>query len=132
MFAPTHTDVGPVIVPATGETLTVILVVVVAEPQNVVVSVNVIIVIPGLTPYTTPVAAPMVPTAVLLLLHVPEPPAAVASLNVIVEPAHTEEGPVIVPATGDALTVILVVVVAEPQNALVSTYVILVVPALTP
>ena len=120
IFAPAHTDVRPVIAPAIGDTFTVTFAVVVAEPQKAVVSVNVITIGPGLTPYTTPVVAPTVPIAVLLLLQVPEPPAAVASLKVIVDPTHTAERPFIVPATGDALTVILVVVVTDPQLTLVS------------
>ena len=129
---PVHTEDGPVIAPALGDALTVILVVVITVPQLTLVSVNVIVVTPALTPYTTPVVEPTVPTAVLLLLHVPVPPDAVASARGIVNPVHTDEGPVIVPATGDAITVIFVVVVAEPQETVVSVKVIIVVPALTP
>ena len=132
IVSPVHTDEGPVIVPAEGEVTTVTFIVVVADPQETVVSVNVIVVVPALTPYTTPVVEPTVPTAVLLLLHVPVPPDAVASASGIVDPAHTEVGPVIVPALGDALTVILVVVVADPQLTVVSVKVIVVTPALTP
>ena len=129
---PVQTEGSPVIAPAFGDALTVILVVVVTVPQLTLVSVKVIVVTPALTPYTTPVVAPTVPTAVLLLLHVPVPPDAVASARGIVNPVHTDEGPVIVPATGDAITVILVVVVAEPQETVVSVKVMIVVPALTP
>ena len=129
---PAQTDEAPVIVPATGDTLTVMLVVVVTEPQLTLVSVYVIVVTPELTPYTTPVVAPTVPTAVLLLLHVPVPPVAVASDNVMVKPVHTDDGPVMAPANGDTLTVKLTVVVAEPQKTVVSVNDMIVVPALTP
>ena len=47
---PTQTAEGPVIVPATGDTFTVTLAVVVTDPQKSVLSVNVIVVKPGLTP----------------------------------------------------------------------------------
>ena len=120
MVRPVHTEEGPVIAPATGETFTVIFVVVVAEPQNVVVSVNEIVVVPTANPYTTPVVEPTVPTPVLLLLHVPVPPDAVKSFNVIVDPTHTDVRPVIEPAAGETFTVTLAVVVTEPQNVLVS------------
>ena len=129
---PVHTDEGPLIVPATGVALTVILVVVVAEPQKAVVSVNDIVVVPALTPYTTPVVEPTVPTAVLLLLQVPVPPAADKSDNVIVKPEHTEPSPVIVPATGEAFTVTLAVVITEPHDVVLSVRLIIVVPAATP
>ena len=129
---PEHTVAGPVMVPAAGDTFTVIFVVVVTVPQETLVSVKVIIVVPALTPYTTPVVEPIVPTAMLLLLHVPVPPDAEASFNVMVWPAHTEESPVIAPANGDAITVTFIVVVTAPQNALVSVKIIFVTPALTP
>ena len=117
---PVHTDPGPVMAPAKGDTFTVTTKVVNADPHEALVSVKVIIVVPPLTPYTIPVVAPTVPTPGLLLVHAPVPPDAVASLNAMVKPVHTVLGPVIVPATGDTFTVILVVAVAEPQNALVS------------
>ena len=129
---PEQTEEGPVIAPALGDAFTVMLVVVVAEPQLTVVSVNVTIVVPALTPYNIPVTGSIVPTAVLLLLHVPVPPEAVASASGIVNPVHTDEGPVIVPALGDALTVTFTVVVADPQLTVVSVNVIVVIPALTP
>ena len=47
---PTQTAEGPVIAPATGDIFTVTLAVVVADPQKTVLSVNVIVVKPGLTP----------------------------------------------------------------------------------
>ena len=129
---PLHTDVVPVIAPATGDTLTVTLTVVVAEPHESVLSVNVIVVTPELTPYTTPVVEPIVPTAVLLLLQVPVPPDAVASASVIVKPEHTDDGPVIAPAKGEVTTVTFIVAIADPHDAVVSVNVMVVVPAATP
>ena len=115
---PTHTLVVPVIV--VGLALTVTVIVVKADPHDVLVSVKVIIVVPPLTPYTLPVVLPTVPIVVLLLLHVPVPPAAVTSLKVMVRPTQTLVVPVIVPAAGDTLTTTLAVVVAVPQNKLVT------------
>ena len=117
---PTHSGPAPIIAPALGDTFTVTIVVVNTDPHDALVSVNVIIVVPPLTPYTTPVVAPTVPTVVLLLVHAPVPPDAVASLKVMVNPVHTVPGPVIVPAKGDTFTNTLAVVVADPQKALVS------------
>ena len=73
-------------------------------------------VVPALTPYTTPETGSIVPTPVLLLLHNPEPPLAVASVRVIVAPVHTKPGPVIAPATGVVLTVTTVVAVTVPHD----------------
>ena len=117
---PTHTGPAPIIDPALGDTLTVTIVVVNTDPHDALTSVNVIIVVPPLTPYTIPVVAPTVPTVVLLLVHAPVPPDAVASLKVMVNPVHTVPGPVIVPAIGDTFTNTLAVVVADPQKELVS------------
>ena len=117
---PTHTADGPFIVPATGATFTVIFVVVITEPQNTLVSVKVIVVVPAAIPPTIPVADPIVPTPGLLLLHVPVPPDAVKSLSVIVAPAHTAVRPLITPAAGDIFTVTFIVVIAVPHEALVS------------
>ena len=50
MVDPVHTDDGPVIVPATGDALTVMFVVFVTDPQLTLVSVYVIIVVPTLAP----------------------------------------------------------------------------------
>lgn len=49
---------------------------------------------PAATPYITPVAEPIVPTAVLALLHTP--PVAL-SVKVVVAPWHTEGEPNIDP-----------------------------------
>jgi len=117
---PAHTDEGPFIVPAIGDTFTVILVVVITEPQKTLVSVKVIVVVPTVIPPTTPVAEPIVPTPGLLLLHAPVPPEAVGSFKVIVEPTHTAANPDIAPANGDIFTVTFIVVIAVPHEALVS------------
>jgi hypothetical protein len=61
------------------------------------------VVVPALTPLTTP-PEDTVALAVLLLLH--EPPDTV-SLNVIVAASHTLVAPDIVPAAGAAFTVTL-------------------------
>ena len=60
---------------------------------------------PALKPLTTPVLAPMVPTAVLLLLQAPIPP---GLLRVLVNPLQTLAVPVI--AAGDPLTTNVAVV----------------------
>jgi len=117
---PTHTLVVPVIVPATGDTFTNTFAVVVADPQYKLVSVYSITVVPGLTPYTTPVVDPTVPTGVLLLLHVPVPPDADGLVNERVNPTHTGPAPTMAPASGDTFTVTIVVVNADPHDALVS------------
>ena len=117
---PAHTDAAPFIVPAIGDTFTVILVVVVTDPQKTLVSVKVIVVVPTAIPPTTPVADPIVPIPGLLLLQVPVPPDAVKSFSVIVEPTHTALRPLISPAVGDMFTVTFIVVIAVPQDALVS------------
>ena len=132
VVAPTHTELAPVISPATGVTFTVMVIVVNADPHNALVSVYVTIVVPPLTPVTTPVMALTEPTVVLLLVQAPDPPDAVALLKVIVDPEHTVFKPVIAPASGDTFTVIFVVVVADPQKTLVSVKVIFVFPGLTP
>ena len=105
-----HTLPGPVIAPANGDTFTVTTVVVVADPQNALVSVYVIVVVPTLIPVTIPEVEPILPLVGILLLHVPVPPDAVASLNWIVDPWHTNPALPIVPAIGDGLTVTTVVV----------------------
>ena len=117
---PTQRGPAPTIDPALGDTFTVTVVVVNADPHDALISVKVIIVVPPVIPVTIPVMASTDPTGELLLLQNPEPPEALALLNVIVKPVQTVFKPVIVPAIGDTLTSILVVVVAEPQNALVS------------
>ena len=119
MHDPVHTDAAPVIVPAMGDTFTVIFVVVVAVPHEALVSVYVIVVVPTPMPPTMPVADPIVPTPGLLLLHVPVPPDADGSLNVMVEPTHTALRPLINPAAGDMFTVTFIVVIAVPHEALV-------------
>ena len=117
---PAHTDEAPFIVPAIGDTFTVILVVVMTDPQKTLVSVKVIVVVPTAIPPTIPVADPIVPTPGLLLLQVPVPPDAAGSFKVIVDPTHTALRPLITPADGDMFTVTFIVVIAVPHEALVS------------
>jgi hypothetical protein len=59
------------------------------------------VVVPPLTPLTTPVEDTTVATDVLLLLHVP--PDAVF-VNVVVDPSHTVNVPPMVPGVGVTLT----------------------------
>ena len=56
---------------------------------------------PGATPFTTPVVAPIVAVGVLLLVQVPP---GLASPNVSVDPVHTVDGPLI--GAGVGFTVI--------------------------
>ena len=113
VVAPTHTPEAPEIgLPATGEGLTVTLLVVVAEVPQLVESVYEIVTVPELTPVTIPVAV-TVATEVLLLRHVP--PLAV-SLSVTVEPVQTGAvEPVITPALAVPLTVTDLEAELEPQ-----------------
>jgi hypothetical protein len=90
---PTHTDAVPLI--AVGPALTVIT----AVLKQLAPTMKVIVVVPALTPVTTPVLMSTVALAVLLLLHVPPP----VLLSVVVPPIHTLVVPEIVPT--DVLTV---------------------------
>jgi hypothetical protein len=72
------------------------------------------VVVPALTPDTTPVEDPIVATDVLLLVQVPPP---VALLNAVVPPTHT----VVVPVIGViGFTVIVLVAVAVIPQASVT------------
>ena len=106
---PTHSDVAPVIVPATGNGLTVITCVSTAVPQPFVTEYE-IMTLPAATPLTTPPLTVAVKS--LLLVQVPPP---VALLNVIDDPTQTDVKPVIVPATGNGLTVTICVSTVVPQ-----------------
>jgi hypothetical protein len=90
---PTHTAAAPLI--AVGPALTVIT----AVLKQLAPTMNVIVVVPALTPVTTPVLISTVALAVLLLLHVPLP----ALLSAVVAPIHTLVVPEIEPT--DELTV---------------------------
>lgn len=61
-----------------------------------------IVVVPAVTPVTTPVEELIVATAVLLDVHTP--PVVVLD-NVVVDPAHTAVVPVIDATVGNAVTV---------------------------
>ena len=99
---PTHTVVGPVIVPADGDGFTVIPADVLAVPQPVV-TVYVMVALPAATPVITPVVEFTVAAAVLLLLQLPL--VLPLLVNVVDKPAQTAAAPVIVPAFGSAVTV---------------------------
>src|SRR5580704_16052956 len=97
MLRPMHTLEGPDI--ADGNVFTVITAVVL-HPVG---SVYVIVVVPGATPVTIPVAEPTVAIAGLLLTHVPPP----ASVSVIVAAGHTCSVPLIAVGNGFTVTVIV-------------------------
>jgi hypothetical protein len=110
MEEPTHTTDSPDNVPATGAGLTVIgAVVVSAEHADDVI--YVMVVLPAVTPVTTP-PADMVAIAMLPLLHTPPP---VLAVKVVVAPGQTDDAPLITPATAGLLTVIDAVAEALPQ-----------------
>ena len=81
------------------------------------------VVVPAVTPVTTPEPETTVATEVLLLVHVPD---GVASLSVVVNPEHTAKVPVIF--AGNGLTVITLVLIQPVGNV----YVIVDVPATRP
>src|SRR6478735_2592130 len=123
---PAHTLVVPLIAATTGIALTVI-VVVLLPTQPLVVTVYEMMLVPAVTPLTTPLLS-IVATDSLLLLHTP---LTVASLKVVVNPAHTLVVPLIAATTGIALTVIVVVLVPT-QPLVVTVYEMMLVPADTP
>ena len=92
---PTHILVAPLIADTTGNALTVTTVVVL-QP---VLKEYVIVELPGPTPETTPLVAPIVATPGEALLHVPPP----ASVSVTLPPTHIGALPDM--ADGFALTV---------------------------
>jgi hypothetical protein len=100
----------PLIVPAVGRGLTVTTWVAATVPPPLV-TVYDIVVVPEVSPLTTPVV-PTVATTILVLLH--SPPVA-ASASVVDEPAHTVIVPVIVPAPQAGLTVTKIVAAVVPQ-----------------
>ena len=120
MVSPWHTGPAFTIAPALGDTLTVTVIVVNADPHDALISVKVIVVVPPLTPVTTPVIASTDPIVVLLLLHTPDPPDAVASLKVMVKPVQTVFAPVIVPAITEAIILTVVVVAVVVPQVLVA------------
>ena len=105
-----HMPKVPVILPALGGMLTVTTAVAAAVPQ-LLVTVYDIVVVPGATPVTIPVA-PTVATAGVTALHTP-PPAAL--VNAVVAVGQTISVPVILPALGDGSTVTTTVAAAVPQ-----------------
>ena len=99
---PRQTFTGPFIVPGLGSPDPIVMILVaVSEPQELV-TIYLMVSVPGVTPVTTPevliVALPFV------LLHTPVPLAKVSD-KAIVEPKHTCEPPKIVPARGNGLIV---------------------------
>ena len=114
---PAQTFDGPEIVDGGGTTVSVVAA---AQP---VLSVNVILVVPAVSPDTMPVDDVIVATVLLLLVHVP---GAEASLSVVPAAVHIIGRPVI--AAGNGL-------ITTPSNAmqpLLRVYVIIAVPAPVP
>ena len=91
--SPTHTCVGPVMAAGSGLTVNDSV-----DEQPLLVFE--IVVLPAVTPVTTPVEEPIVATAGLLLDHVPPP----VHANVMALPIHTESPLVIAPGVGFTVT----------------------------
>jgi hypothetical protein len=91
---PAHIAIGPAIAAGVAPVVTVI------ELKQPVAEVYVILVVPALTPVTSPVPASTVAFDVLLLVHVPP---AGEELNAVAAPAHTCASPPI--ADGISFTV---------------------------
>ena len=117
VVCPTQTNALPVIAAGDASTVTT------RELMQPVPSVYTIVVVPAVSPFTTPDAS-TVPTAVVLLLHVPP---AVALSRSVVLPVHTVAAPVM--AAGSGLTV-TTAVAAHPVDVLM--ILIVTVPAAMP
>ena len=124
VVAPSQTVPVPVILPAIGKGLTVIIFVAVSTPHALV-NIYLMVSIPVVTPVIIP---PEIVTIGLLALHIPSE---IASVNVITELTQTVEEPVIVPALGNGLMVITTNEVSAPHTSL-TIYFIVSVPAVTP
>ena len=111
-----------------GGLLTVIDFVALAVPQ-LLVTVYLMVAVPGATPVTTPVPEFTVATAVLLLLQLP--PLVPLLVNVVVDPTQTVAAPLTVPAFGSGFTVSALVAVVE-HPPLVTVYLTVTVPAVKP
>ena len=92
-----HIEGVPLTVPALAEALTVIVTLVLTDPQ-LLVTVYFIVGLPDAIPVTWPVLGSMIARLSLLLLHTP--PAVPFELNVMFWPTHTDVGPEMVPAFG--------------------------------
>ena len=103
-LAPAHTVPGPVIV--VGERLTVTVV----EMLQPTVEVKVILLVPVVTPVTTPVVGVIFATAVLPLSHVPPP----LSVSVICAPTHKADGP---PGIAGVGLIVIVAVRVQPVGS---------------
>ena len=103
-----HTVDGPVIEPANGNGLMVMIFVALAVPQALETTYN-IVSVPTLTPVTSPPVTVALP---LLAVHIPPVAGSVKEMDA---PVHTMEAPLIVPATGKLLMVIAFVADAVPH-----------------
>ena len=102
---------GPVMVPAAGKGLTVIVAVLETEPHALV-TVYEISVVPTVTPVTVP-EVPTVAIAVAPELHTPP---VTTSVSVTAEPWQTVDGPETVPAVRNAPMLMVLVVTAVPHE----------------
>lgn len=108
---PSQTADGPLIVPALGVLITVIVLNVSAVPQPVV-TVYVIFAVPAETPRTLPVEGF---TDAIVGALLPQAPPLTELESEILAPTHTEEGPVITPTVGRGFTVMVLNAWAVPQ-----------------
>lgn len=111
---PSHTTYDPVVEVITGNAKTLMNFVTLAEQPNPFVTVYVMVVLPTLTPVTTP-APDTVAIDELLLVHTPPE---VVLEKVTDASRHTPEGPVITATTGKGFTVTVVVTIVVQLNAL--------------
>ena len=110
----THTEPVPLILPASGDSLTVIVAIVLSVPQPLVTT-YFMVSLPGLTLVTVPVLL-TVATEVLVLLQMPP---GVVALSVALLPVHIVEAPVMTGAVRGELTVTVTLAVSEQLLALV-------------
>jgi hypothetical protein len=105
---PRQTALTPVMVPANGKGLTVIMCIATLLPHELVTVYNTVSV-PAVIPVTVP---PSTEARVLVTLQLPP---VTVGVMLIVDPAHTVPEPESVPAAGNANMVIVLVTVVVPQ-----------------
>jgi hypothetical protein len=97
MLAPTHTCDGPTIGAGSGLTVTTVVV------EHPVGNVNVMVVVPGIIPVSSPVVKSIVAIPGSWLIHVPAP---IELLSVLVIPTQTTLLPAIVSGSGSTMKVV--------------------------
>ena len=108
-----HTESAPLRLPASGDGLTMIVVVALSVPQ-LLVTVYVIVSLPAFTPVITP--ALLTVALSLLTLHVPP---AIPSISAVLLPEHTPVAPVIAGTAGIEPTVTVTLDASEQPLVLV-------------